>query len=282
MVLVSGDDFYLLSSGLVVMETTNSIYDTSLYKLLKPQSLLAWMRVAIANRMSRSAKEWVDVFSNYNSGTYNNQWIVLDAKRVSTSRNSIGDDALWIAEQIPGYIHADDVTPKLRSWGYWPSYNVPYFTDIYDKSGYPAFVDKMGGCASPTDGGCEYVWANCSRAQIFARDAPTVAAMKDMQQLMQSNDYKNDPLSNGDPSHAIASRFDLMAEHPSMAGGVDSKISSVNMLEGRKAMCISGPTYQSLPPFEWSEFPQQAHSGQPFKFEFPWVLMEPFSQEESF
>ena len=36
-----------------------------------------------------------------------------------------------------------DVTPVLRN-GHWPSYNVPYFEDIYKLSGYPAVVKEKG------------------------------------------------------------------------------------------------------------------------------------------
>lgn len=35
------------------------------------------------------------------SGTYNNQYMVLDLKRVELQK-SLHDDALWIIEQIPG------------------------------------------------------------------------------------------------------------------------------------------------------------------------------------
>jgi hypothetical protein len=46
-------------------------------------------------------------------------------------------------EQIPGFVQYADVTPQLRD-GHWPSYNVPYFEDIYAMSGYPAIVKHYG------------------------------------------------------------------------------------------------------------------------------------------
>lgn len=27
--------------------------------------------------------------------------------------------------------------------GYWPSYNVPFFPEIYNESGYPQFADQL-------------------------------------------------------------------------------------------------------------------------------------------
>ena len=35
------------------------------------------------------------------AGTYNNQYMVLDLKKI-TLKSNIGDDALWVVEQIPG------------------------------------------------------------------------------------------------------------------------------------------------------------------------------------
>ena len=43
--LSSDDDFYLLDTGLAVLQTTNDILDTDLYKLLTPHSVLNWQRV---------------------------------------------------------------------------------------------------------------------------------------------------------------------------------------------------------------------------------------------
>lgn len=40
----------------------------------------------------------------YNVGTYNNQYMVLDLKKIHL-KTSIEDDALWIVEQIPRSVH---------------------------------------------------------------------------------------------------------------------------------------------------------------------------------
>lgn len=39
-------------------------------------------------------------------------------------------------EQIPGLVIAEDLTSVLQ-WGYWASYNIPYFPLIFNLSGYP-------------------------------------------------------------------------------------------------------------------------------------------------
>jgi hypothetical protein len=68
-------DFYLSESGLVVLETTNHIFDPSVYGsgALTPRSLLSWQRVRAALMIASNGQEWVRTFSALNSGTYNNQ-----------------------------------------------------------------------------------------------------------------------------------------------------------------------------------------------------------------
>ena len=72
--LSSLDDWYAVwSSGLAVLETTNNVFNKSLYTAVVPQSLFAWHRVRLANLLAHSPPEWAAVFSQYNSGTYNNR-----------------------------------------------------------------------------------------------------------------------------------------------------------------------------------------------------------------
>lgn len=39
-----------------------------------------WIRTIVANRIGVDGKSWSDFFSMHNSGTYNNQWMVVDYK----------------------------------------------------------------------------------------------------------------------------------------------------------------------------------------------------------
>ena len=55
-------------SGLVMLQTTNDVFNTSLLKFVSSNSLLAWHRVRLANLMAHSGKEWSDVYKQYNSG----------------------------------------------------------------------------------------------------------------------------------------------------------------------------------------------------------------------
>ena len=55
----------------------------------------------------------------------------------------LGEGLLTVVEEMPGLIVGSDETYTL-SRGYWPSYNVPFFPEIYERSGYPAAVEKYG------------------------------------------------------------------------------------------------------------------------------------------
>ena len=45
---------------------------------ISSESLLAWQRVRVANQMAKNGKEWADYSMRENSGTYNNQYMVID------------------------------------------------------------------------------------------------------------------------------------------------------------------------------------------------------------
>lgn len=111
---------------------------------------------------------------------------------------------------LSGLVVSKDVTNVLNQTGYWASYNVPYFRDIYDTSGYGKMQSKFGDY---------YSYTNTARAKIFARDQSKVEDVDSMMALMRYNDYKNDPLSKCDcnPPYsavlAISSRGELNPEN---------------------------------------------------------------------
>jgi hypothetical protein len=100
----SVDDFYINSAHLAIMETTNSVYDASLYKRVNPTQVLTWLRAALSARLSSSGPQWAQNFQRYATGTYANQWIVFDYNRFVPGRPLLSD-ALWVIEELPG-IHS--------------------------------------------------------------------------------------------------------------------------------------------------------------------------------
>jgi hypothetical protein len=80
--LESLDDYYLMNNNLVLIQTTNNMFNASLYNFVKPQSLFAWQRVRVANHMAANGRKWYTIFKDFNSGTYNNQYMILDLSKI--------------------------------------------------------------------------------------------------------------------------------------------------------------------------------------------------------
>lgn len=281
--LMSGDDFYVISSKLVTMETTIGNSNSDLWKYVTPVgSILEWMRCLAANRIASQGELWTKIFIKFNSGTYNNQWMVVDYK-VFESQKPLKDNLLWVIEQLPKYFVAADKTDVLRNQSYWPSYNSPYFPLIYNMSG--AYKDALKY-------GDWFSYDKTPRALIFRRDNHKVLDLVGMLKLMRYNDYKNDPLSrcNCTPPYsaenAISARCDLNPKNgtypfPSLGhrshGGIDAKMSS-SELSGKLAfVAVSGPSRDQQPTFCWSNSDfdfNTPHMGHPDCWDFFPVLFD--------
>ncbi|XP_061527664.1 putative phospholipase B-like 2 [Phycodurus eques] len=271
--IFSGDDFYILSSGLVTLETTIGNSNPALWKFVQPTgTVMEWLRNIVANRLAVTAKAWAELFSKYNSGTYNNQWMIVDYNNFTPGKTDIVEDLFLVLEQIPGQIVYTDKTEELLEKGYWASYNIPYNEDIFNASGCNELVEKFGSWFSLDQN---------PRAQIFKRDQKTVTDVASMMRLMRYNNFKEDPLSrcqacnpleNGE--NAISARSDLNpanGTYPFGAlrqrshGGTDMKMTSYGMFRRYEMLAVSGPTWDQVAPFRWSTSPYKdlLHMGQP-------------------
>ncbi|KAI2666912.1 Phospholipase B-like 1 [Labeo rohita] len=235
-------------TGLMMTQTTNNVFNTSLYSYISPASLFSWQRVRLAHTLAYTGEQWAKTFSRYNSGTYNNQYMVVDVSKVNLG-SSLEDGALTVVEQIPGLVEYSDQTQTLRR-GYWPSYNVPFHRKIYDLSGYEQMWKKYGE---------DFSYDLCPRAKIFRRD--------------QSS---NDPYSHGDPCNSICCRNDLQVYQASPGGCYDTKVTDLHMAQDFTAEALNGPTTEGgLPVFSWELFNSTSHQGLPPKYNFSFVMMQP-------
>uniref|UniRef100_A0A671R185 Phospholipase B-like n=1 Tax=Sinocyclocheilus anshuiensis TaxID=1608454 RepID=A0A671R185_9TELE len=263
--LVSLDDFYLLGSGLMMTQTTNNVFNTSLYSYITPASLFSWQRVRLAHALASTGEQWAKTFSRYNSGTYNNQYMVVDVSKVNLG-SSLEDGALTVVEQIPGLVEYSDQTQTLRR-GYWPSYNVPFHRKIYDLSGYEQMWKEHGE---------DFSYDLCPRAKIFRRDQSSVRDLNSLKHIMRYNDYKSDPYSQGDPCKSICCRNDLWEHQASPGGCYDTKVTDLHMAQEFVAEAVNGPTTDGgLPVFSWGPFNSTSHQGLPPKYNFSFVQMQP-------
>ncbi|XP_034729030.1 putative phospholipase B-like 2 [Etheostoma cragini] len=271
--IFSGDDFYILSSGLVTLETTIGNSNPALWKFVQPKgTVMEWLRNIVANRLASTGKEWAEIFRKYNSGTYNNQWMIVDYKHFTPGKTDIKDELFFVLEQIPGQVVYTDKTQELLEKGYWASYNIPYYPDIFNASGCNELVEKFGSWFSLDQN---------PRAQIFRRNQTAVTDVDSMVRLMRYNNFKEDPLSkcegcnppaNGE--NAISARSDLNpanGTYPFGAlrqrshGGTDMKLTSYEMFRDYGMLAVNGPTWDQVPPFQWSTSPYKdlIHMGHP-------------------
>jgi hypothetical protein len=124
--LSSGDDWYTTNAGangLAVFETTIGNNNASLWKFVQPTTVMEWARSLLAHRLAANGSAWADIFSAYNSGTYSNAWMAVDYNKFTPGAPP-APGALWLVEQLPGFMNASDVTPVLVQQGYFASYNV--------------------------------------------------------------------------------------------------------------------------------------------------------------
>merc|ERR1719331_2013801 len=192
-----------------MIQTSNSLLNNTLLELIKPESLLAWQRVRSANAIAKTGKDWLEAFRTDASGTYVNQYMVVDFKLFKPA-TALKDGTLWVIEEIPGLVVGADQTETLRR-GYWPSYNVPYYPEIYRRSGYKD--DRLG-----PDGQYELA----PRAQIFRRDQGTVTDIASLKRIMRYANY-SDPVAMEDGKvnieGTICMRGDLGSNGTGVADG---------------------------------------------------------------
>ncbi|KAK5979999.1 Phospholipase B [Trichostrongylus colubriformis] len=278
--LYSSDDFALMSSGLAVIETTISVFNVSLFNHTQAVGQLpTWIRAVVANQMARDAREWCHIYAKYNSGTYNNQWAVLDYNKFTPNETLPEYGLFYVLEQMPGTIVYQDLTWFLQKYSYFPSYNIPYFKKITDVSGFVNQGKKLGDW---------FVWGKSPRARIFERDHSKVTDLDSLTKLMRYNNYTQDEFSrcNCKPPYsaeaAISARGDLNPangtyEFPGQGhvnhGALDYKGTNAAMMKKLEFRAQGGPTWGTVPPFRWSTFDfkdKVKHVGHPDEWKFDW------------
>ena len=273
----SQDDFYITDAYLYVAETTNHVMNLNLVDLLDPNTLMCWMRTMVANRLTDDAYSWTQVFSKYNSGTYNNQFQILDLKLIDTTKKKILPGAFYIVEQLPGSCDVQEVTDNLKK-GYWPSYNTPFIRAVREKSGIIDSLIQNPNLTSTQD------YDTCARAKIFRREQSKVKDILSYKKLIRYNDYLNDEFSEEKPNLSIAARYDLNIDNATCYGATDAKFASINEIKTtgkKKVHIIAGPTTDNQKPFVWSASEcKNTHpirfkvKGQVDEYNFDWIDYE--------
>jgi hypothetical protein len=274
--LSSVDDFFTVSgyAQLGVMETTNELYNRHLLELVQPNSVLSWTRAVTSHQMATSGADWAVHFSRYHSGTYTNQWMVLDLNLFTPSQPLVAG-FLTVVEEVPGLVHVEDMTSTLSEGSYWPSYNVPYFQDIFEASGYAKV------CSFNVD----ECYHTAPRAYLFQAYHNTIVDALTGEKLLSYNSFQTDAASKNDSCNAIACRGDLeeKTELRGAFGALDAKVSTV--LQAKRYSGVApqilarlGPSHDQQKVFCWSDVAEEesyVHFGQPNCFDFPVIQIPP-------
>ncbi|KAL6784670.1 hypothetical protein ACKKBF_B02730 [Auxenochlorella protothecoides x Auxenochlorella symbiontica] len=278
--LSSDDDFYLTSTGLVVLQTTNRVLNESLFHDVHAHSLPSWQRERVACWTARDGPAWAAAVAAHNSGTGNNQWMVADLGRFAPGAD-LTPGLLTIVEQIPGRVAVWDGTPHLER-GYWPSYNIPADPGVYAASGYAAAAAALAARGPAWAAAAAALsYHRAPRAAIFRRDASGVRDLATLRALLRANRWPHDPLGGGSALGAICGRGDAGAGHPAAYGCIDTKVTRWAAALRREAQAVNGPTATpALPPFDWGRVNASLaratpHEGQPRRFEYEFAWMTP-------
>eukprot|EP00747_Dinoflagellata_sp_TGD_P188897 gnl/TRDRNA2_/TRDRNA2_48536_c0_seq1.p1 gnl/TRDRNA2_/TRDRNA2_48536_c0~~gnl/TRDRNA2_/TRDRNA2_48536_c0_seq1.p1 ORF type:complete len:309 (+),score=29.59 gnl/TRDRNA2_/TRDRNA2_48536_c0_seq1:112-927(+) len=253
------------------METTLDVKNDALWQRITPRSVLTWARCLVANRLARTGDEWTILQLKYQSGTCNNQWIVVDYK-LFVAGQPLLPGTVWISETMPGVQERADVTNVLNGpTQAWFSYNIPYFS----------LISREGGYVPPKSS--DDSWLQCPRAKIHAREVakPTI---KDLSSFVAFMRYSNrtDPLAKGDACNGISARCDLNPtgdDKFDCFGAVDLKVATSALFDKttNSSLAFHGiwaPSWndQDNAPFQWSKQGQGCywfrHGGQPDLFNF--------------
>lgn len=272
--IASYDDFYLMDSGLFVIETTLNNYNDDLYKVCTPKSLFTWVRAYRASWVATNGSDWASTFILHNSGTYNNQYVIVDSNKLERGKKP-EKDLLWIIEQFPGTYRMTDVTYQLVEDTYFPSVNSPWHEDLYNLAGYPALVESLGIYGAYRSN------KNSPRFQIMMREAKRIKTFEDFKAFMRYNNWQHDPFAQGDSAQQIASRYDLRPAEGTPYGArnnfgdLDSKcLRLTEAITRMKMHGFASPPYEHNPVWDFDAEPWKSkihHDGLPAVWNFTWT-----------
>lgn len=269
----STDDYYVMNSGISVMDTSLELLNPNVWEAVEDFPLRPhipnFVHIMAVNRLAKSAPHWARLIQSQNTGTYNSQWIVLDYNQFKVG-SAVADGTLWVIETMPGMTEARDMSYYLRSKGYWPSMNRPFFDKTREASGHDAAQKSHGAL---------YSWADNPRGKLFAGAAKSINTLFDMRGLMGRNLYPFAGVVPNEPGHEISARMDLSPSNPIPNGGIDSKVTNRCLAAAMQLQARSGPTHAGQSVFRWLKpdsseiWPGWPHKGQPNEWGFDYVQM---------
>lgn len=171
-IISSADDFYMITGkhsqltvgGIGIWNENVDLWDN----VDLDKSVLLSARLMAANRLAHGGRTWSKIMAR-DPSFGSKQWIVLDNKRLhhltaeefasfnTTSNKTVVKQGapdnynfnespseeeminahkgiIWVADQLPGRLHAEDMTGRIIKKGYWIGSGRPWFNEILDLS----------------------------------------------------------------------------------------------------------------------------------------------------
>lgn len=267
----SVDDFYVSDSNLMVFETSLlNNNETYLKSYVTPQRLNYWVRANAAMFAAHNGEEWVDLFIKDNSGTYNNDYYVIDINKFTPGKKPT-KDLVWLIEQTPSdKIYKSDVTENLTKKGHIASFNVPVSNEIYDLMDYAKFA-KLNTLYVPFFNNCRYL--------ISERELPKVKNFDDFLHIGRYNHYITDEYSKGNPLATIAARNELNTSKENddyFDGALDNKACRASEVFTRLDVhAVNSPTSEGgevpIFSFNFDRLKNFPHDGLPDEWNFSYI-----------
>ena len=80
---------------------------SSTFVLAPPPPPYVLHKHEIMPRLAKTGKEWADIFTNFNSGTYNNQWMIIDYNQFDPSKDKLEVLSIFLFYGISLFEHND-------------------------------------------------------------------------------------------------------------------------------------------------------------------------------
>jgi hypothetical protein len=279
--LSSTDDFYVMNTGITAMATSLEVLDpTALWtarEVVKRPRTPTFIHVMAVNRLATSAANWAHLFASEGPPNYASQWMVVDYNLFDAG-SVVADNTFWVVEVMGSVNHAEDVSALLRTKGFWPSTNRPYFADIRTASGHAAAQQRL--IADPV-ASASMTWDVNNRAVLFGKGAIIANDVLAMGLLMSQNTDPDTGTNPAGPDHEISARMELMASAARPKGGIDAKVAGRCTVQSLSPQALSGPSHWKQVPFSWlnaqgqESWPGWPHTGLPDVWNFGFVQMTP-------
>lgn len=282
-VLFSGDDFYVLESGVTLLQTTLNVLDRfKYYNLIDFSNYIPeFIRLMTINFLSDTGVEWVENYKNTKNHLYITQWVVVDYNQLSlyNARNSelTKKGIIQVLEEVPSKVFSEDITNKFFEDGYFGSFNYPYFDESFHILGFSKFQELKVKGSDPSVNSRQFI---IDKLHNQIHDIESFIKIISYNGFHEPNpEFEDDPSLN-DPTNGIMARYDLLQD-ADYFGGIDYKVLNLAYSKKQQFDTRLGPTMSNpqlpvlildIPESNWRK---KYFEGIPKRIDFKQILFVP-------